>query len=515
MTKDTSTDFHAAHTPSEQPEKLSPQPAQAPPLPAQSQLQPPSFNNPVSTFQQTQQPAQPSSQQPSQPQIQSWEHPQSPEVSTHPPVQQQPAQQPATPPSENVTAWSSADYRPLPTTHGNGMWEHSQPMITPVPFSVINDVSQWQPPQSSGAPGSAGAYPYHRLFRSSPQMRWWKPIPAVLLGILTALVFTFILSIFFFLAGLLSDDGEMSVKTLEQTVPIFALVIVFLPAFILWLAVFRMPITTVFSVTKRLRWKWLRTCAAVSAAIFLVMTCINLALAHQLSPSTWTPLPGVEDTLKAAVISALLLLILIPLQSFTEEFVYRGIAMQAIGTWLKHPAWAIVIQAILFAISHAYDTWALASVFLFGLALGYLTWRTGGIEAGVALHVINNVITMILQVFIDGKVVVSGSGKPLDLVIELGILFVYVAIIEWLWRRQVRREISTIQEDEADTPHSRKKTGIAITPELIVEPQFPNRVNDPNPMDLGVAWTSDRWSVGDPRRFAEGVSRYSSAATYR
>jgi hypothetical protein len=61
-----------------------------------------------------------------------------------------------------------------------------------------------------------------------------------------------------------------------------------------------------------------------------------------------------------------------------------------IGRWLRHPAFAILLPVPLFVLGHGYDLLGQIGVGLFAVAAGWLTWRTGGLEAAIALHVVNN-----------------------------------------------------------------------------------------------------------------------------
>jgi len=93
---------------------------------------------------------------------------------------------------------------------------------------------------------------------------------------------------------------------------------------------------------------------------------------------------------------ALLVIRLTPFQCAAEELVFRGAFMQVIGSWLKHPLFAILLPVPLFTIGHLYDIWGLLDVAAFAIAAGYLTWRTGGLEAAMAMHIINNTFLFLL-----------------------------------------------------------------------------------------------------------------------
>ena len=89
---------------------------------------------------------------------------------------------------------------------------------------------------------------------------------------------------------------------------------------------------------------------------------------------------------------AVVILFTTPLQAVGEEYVFRGYLMQALGslfgTWV-----AVIAPALLFALAHGLQNFPLFfDRFAFGLVAGYLVVRTGGLEAGIALHVLNNYV---------------------------------------------------------------------------------------------------------------------------
>ena len=95
-------------------------------------------------------------------------------------------------------------------------------------------------------------------------------------------------------------------------------------------------------------------------------------------------------------VSALVILLLVPFQAAAEEYVFRGILMQSLGAWVRWAPLAIVLPTVLFAFGHIYDIWGLLDVAAFGLAAAWITWRTGGLEAGIVMHTVNNVVLFLL-----------------------------------------------------------------------------------------------------------------------
>lgn len=79
---------------------------------------------------------------------------------------------------------------------------------------------------------------------------------------------------------------------------------------------------------------------------------------------------------------------------FCEEIFFRGFVFTGLLRELS-PVWAIIISASLFAIAHA-DPSSFLPLFVIGIALGYLRWRSGSTWAGISLHMLNNLLSSVL-----------------------------------------------------------------------------------------------------------------------
>ena len=81
-----------------------------------------------------------------------------------------------------------------------------------------------------------------------------------------------------------------------------------------------------------------------------------------------------------------------PFQALAEEVLFRGYLMQALGSVVRNVWFPIIGSAVVFAIFHGLQNpWLFGSRLAFGILAGILVWRTGGLEAGVAIHVMNNI----------------------------------------------------------------------------------------------------------------------------
>lgn len=99
----------------------------------------------------------------------------------------------------------------------------------------------------------------------------------------------------------------------------------------------------------------------------------------------------------------LVLVVTSPLQAVAEEVFFRGYLLQAIGSATNRAWVGIVGSALVFALFHGTQNPALfAHRFVFGLIAGWLVLRTGGLEAGIAAHIINNLFAFGYALFTGG-----------------------------------------------------------------------------------------------------------------
>ena len=127
-------------------------------------------------------------------------------------------------------------------------------------------------------------------------------------------------------------------------------------------------------------------------------------------------------------------MILIPAQCIAEEYVFRGILMQTFGSWFKIPVLAIIIQAILFAIGHSYNSIGVISVGISGILYGFLAWRTNGLEASSAIHSINNLMSFYIVAL--GLSSISSSLSVWDFVADIFITVVSVALVYYIGNKK-------------------------------------------------------------------------------
>ena len=267
------------------------------------------------------------------------------------------------------------------------------------------------------APEDVAPLAFHRLAHADPRRRWWRPLLVLLLATVSYAVLGIGVLVVLLVLDLVAGTS-WSVRAVAESLtdPVtfgfgFVVIALMMPALLLALRLAGpRPVGLVFSVAGGVRWRWLGSALWRAAAIHAVAFALLLLV---VDPATGAP---VALSARPGVIAFLVLAVLVvPFQAAAEELVFRGFAMQAVGTWLRHPAFAVLLPVPFFVVGHPYDVWGQLEVGAFAVVAGWLAWRTGGLEASVALHVVNNVLLAVLAAF--GLADLDATqGSPLSLV---------------------------------------------------------------------------------------------------
>ncbi len=284
--------------------------------------------------------------------------------------------------------------------------------------------------------------PYHRLGRTAAH-RWWRPVAGtalVVVGTVVLMVVGLVLTeIVAALAGRPRNaDGMPSFGPLPDLALQFLLVATLLPAVLAaarWVQ--RRPAGTLSSVTGRLRLRWLLTCLPVAFVAVATMLGAGLALAAATGEDV-----GLDDPLAGwgpFLLGTLVLAAVVPLQAAAEEYLTRGWLLQAVGSICRGPWVPIAVQAVVFAALHGWGTpWGFADLVVFGAVAGWLTVRTGGLEAAIALHVLNNLVVGALSAAYGNlHIEETAADMPWQFaVVDVPVMLAYAAVVVVLARRR-------------------------------------------------------------------------------
>jgi len=167
--------------------------------------------------------------------------------------------------------------------------------------------------------------------------------------------------------------------------------------------------------------------------VLVTPTLVLALLAGDLS--TWTPEP--RWLALAAVV-----LLTTPLQAAGEEYLFRGWLPQAVGAMIPGAVLSALLSggvaSTVFALAHGQqDRWLFGTRFAFGAISCWLVWRTGGLEASIALHGVNNMAAFALAIgqgaLAEGLTATSADVLPVA--VQVGTLSVAAAIMVAMARR--------------------------------------------------------------------------------
>ena len=151
-------------------------------------------------------------------------------------------------------------------------------------------------------------------------------------------------------------------------------------------------------------------------------------------------LPRPEQWVGLVVVS----LLTTPLQAAGEEVAFRGGLVQSVGSWFRSPLVALVVtttlSAGLFAAAHgSADPWVILELGSLAVYGCYLAWRTGGLEAVLVIHVVNNLLITVSGALLGGLeesyVDQSTTGSP----VSAGLSILVTGFVTALLLRGARR----------------------------------------------------------------------------
>lgn len=92
----------------------------------------------------------------------------------------------------------------------------------------------------------------------------------------------------------------------------------------------------------------------------------------------------------------LLWLTIIIIAPLGEELVFRGFLQRSLEKSWKDVTKAILIASMVFAMVHLNPFWVI-QIYVLGVVLGYLSWRTKSILPGIIVHGLNNGLALMLS----------------------------------------------------------------------------------------------------------------------
>lgn len=307
--------------------------------------------------------------------------------------------------------WAPPPQQWGPPPGASGQWGPSPYPPAPSPYGPYGSGPYAAAPPP-GRPDQLPRFPhpepreYHQMLRTW-NYAWWKPVLGTALVLVGMMLVAPLLLVPVLVFGVLAEGGSFwegleQALTLEAVGPAALLYInLSLGASILvtWVVmryVHRMRPRWLTSVVPKMRWKLFFVYVGFSVVALVATVVVGMFMPSSGSVDMSGQLNPVTGT---TVALALIVLLTTPFQAAGEEYVFRGYLLQAIGSFWSMPSvppwvarWlAIVITSVIFALGHGVQNFPLFfDRFMFGLIAGWLVVRTGGLEAGIAMHILNN-----------------------------------------------------------------------------------------------------------------------------
>ena len=139
-------------------------------------------------------------------------------------------------------------------------------------------------------------------------------------------------------------------------------------------------------------------------ALKLVFVCIfaTIATAYVTEPviNLLPEMPQwLKDTLKQMLEDSPLWVTLLSVSVFAplfEEWFCRGLILRGLLSNRMHPAAAIAVSSVFFALLHM-NPWQAIPAFILGLLFGYVYYKTGSLKLTMLMHCVNNTLAAILS----------------------------------------------------------------------------------------------------------------------
>ena len=184
-----------------------------------------------------------------------------------------------------------------------------------------------------------------------------------------------------------------------------------------------------------MRWKFFFVCFGLAVVALIASLAVGYFL-----PSDPNEAGGEPNKITGTLVATgIVILLTTPLQAIGEEYAFRGYLMQAFGSFTttarRRRVVALLVTAGLFGLAHGAQNFPLFfDRFAFGLMAGLTVILVGGLEAGIALHILNNLLAFAVAIVfgdLTGALTVSEVSwwqLPLTLV-QNGVYLVLVLLV--------------------------------------------------------------------------------------
>ena len=149
-----------------------------------------------------------------------------------------------------------------------------------------------------------------------------------------------------------------------------------------------------------------------------------------------------------------------PLQCIAEEYIFRGLLMQTLGSWFRVPVIAVILQSVVFVLMHPYNIYGKLGIFVSGLVFAVTAWIGRGIEVSSAFHICNNMTIFYLEGMSIAEISSESDLRSLIFETVTGAVFVLAIFIiskRTNWFSRIRKNDAAAWNQKIDEKAARKE----------------------------------------------------------
>lgn len=301
--------------------------------------------------------------------------------------------------------------------------------------------------------------------------KFWKYIVGSLLIILTSTVGQIPLLIaivvkVFSEGKTMPTSGEDLMKVVDSNLSLFLVLLSFAVAMVgFYFVITLFHKQTFISVTtsrKKVDWKRI----LFSFTLWSIFTIVSTVYSYYSSPENFVinfqPIPF--------IILFFISIVFIPIQTSTEEYVFRGYLMQGFANLSKNKWFPLLMTSVIFGTMHIVNPEVSKMGYIImiyyigtGLLLGIMTLMDEGMELALGFHAANNLITALLVTSdwsaLQTNSVLKDISDPAvgsDVILPIIIVFPLILIImskkyNWTnWKEKLTGKIILVEEQVLD-----------------------------------------------------------------
>lgn len=167
----------------------------------------------------------------------------------------------------------------------------------------------------------------------------------------------------------------------------------------LWMAlkfIHKKMLSSIITGFERIRWNRYFFSFSIWTGLIILLTVISYFMSPEEMEIRFDP--------SKFIVLLIVAIIFVPIQTATEELIFRGYLMQGLGLAFKNGITPLIITSVLFGLMHASNPEAKAHGLLimmpyyifFGAFLGIITLLDEGLELAMGIHCANNLVSSLL-----------------------------------------------------------------------------------------------------------------------